>query len=86
MFHKPVKYAVFQDLVRGRQRYLLASGAASLATIQQNDAAESATYTGPNLDIVLGAEGTAGHKDTPHILLALDVPGLPEVRAASSCC
>ncbi|KAK9834613.1 hypothetical protein WJX74_005750 [Apatococcus lobatus] len=80
MFHVPAKYAVFQDMVRGRQRYLLAAGAASLASIRQTDDAESATYTGPNLDIVLGTEAFPGHKDIPHVLLALDVPGLPEKR------
>ena len=81
MFHVPVKYAVFQDMVRGRQRYLLAAGAESLATVCQDGAAKSATYTGPDLDILLGpCFPFHVDKDVPHILLALEVPGLPEVR------
>ena len=83
MFHAAIKYAVFQDFQRGRQRYQLAADAASLATVQMDDAAESGIYTGPNLDSLLTPPNSV-NRGLPHILLALEVPGLPEVPLVSS--
>ncbi|KAK9861577.1 hypothetical protein WJX84_004241 [Apatococcus fuscideae] len=79
MFHAAIKYAVFQDFQRGARGTSWQQMLRPWQPCKMDDAAESGIYTGPNLDSLLTPPNSV-NRGLPHILLALEVPGLPEKR------